>query len=272
MEPAAMGPRSGRCPTCSAPVEPGWLTCRACGAILAAVRRPVAAATGSLGVAGSPPLAPARGSTQGVPGQAEPSTAPAEPAPPSTPAVHTAAIPAALPPPARQELGPNEWYSARAEADAGGVGGAADASPREPKAGVFADLPLAVPPTAGGRVASIGLAAIAIAFFLPWSPLLPGISLFDAWGFSRSSRVLVFLADLAVLALAILPVGLSVRVRTGWLPTFFGIFVVGVFWERVDSISVVGPGAWLFVIGGALAFGGGLLTVLSREPPPGPSA
>ena len=51
-----------------------------------------------------------------------------------------------------------------------------------------------------------------------------------------------------------------------------GIFVVGVFWERVDSISVVGPGAWLFAIGGLLAFVGGLMTLLGRgsttsEPP-----
>ena len=103
---------------------------------------------------------------------------------------------------------------------------------------------------------------MAIAFFLPWSPLLPGISLFDAWGFSRGSRILVFLVDLVLLFLAVQPVGLTARVRTGWLPTLFGIFVVGVFWEKVDAISVVGPGAWLFVIGGSLSLIGGLLTLL----------
>ena len=133
------------------------------------------------------------------------------------------------------------------------------------KAGVFADLPLAIPPSAGGRIAAIGLAAIAIAFVLPWSPLLPGISLFDVWGFSRGSRILVFVADLILLALAVLPLGLSARLRTGWLPTLFGIFVVGVFWERVDVISVVGLGAWLFAIGGLLTVTGGLMTLLGRE-------
>ena len=124
----------------------------------------------------------------------------------------------------------------------------------------------------GTQVAGVAAIVLLIAFFLPWSPLLPGISLFDAWGFSRSSRIVVFLADLVLLFLAIQPIGLSARVRTGWLPTIFGIFVVGVFWERVDSISVVGPGAWLFAIGGLLAFVGGLMSLLGRgsttsEPP-----
>jgi hypothetical protein len=127
---------------------------------------------------------------------------------------------------------------------------------------------LSIPQTAGGRVAAIGLAAIAVAFFLPWSPLLPGISLFDAWGFGRSSRIVVFIADIAVLLLAVLPIGLSSRVCTGWLPTLFGIFVVGVFWERVDTISVVGPGAWLFAIGGLMSLVGGLLTLVVHESAP----
>jgi hypothetical protein len=107
---------------------------------------------------------------------------------------------------------------------------------------------------------------VAVAFFLPWSPMLPGISLFDAWGFSRGSRILVFLVDLVLLFLAVQPVGLSARVRTGWLPALFGIFLVGIFWEKVDAISVVGPGAWLFVIGGVLSLIGGLLTLLGRPP------
>jgi len=206
-----------------------------------------------------------------VPGWPAPPPPPAEPSPPSTPPVHTAALPAAAPPPASQELGPNQWYSSRSGA------GQAETQPTppvpEPKAGIFADLPLAIPGTAGGRLAAVGLAAIAIAFVLPWSPLLQGISLFDAWGFSRSSRIVVFLVALVLLVLAIQPVGLSPRVRTGWLPALFGVFVVGVFWERIDTISVVGPGAWLFALGGLLSLAGGLLTLLGREsgspePPP----
>jgi hypothetical protein len=173
---------------------------------------------------------------------------------------------------ANPELGPNQWYSSRAGADAAEAPATAPAPTPEPKAGIFADLPLAIPETAGGRVAGVGLAAIAIAFVLPWSPLLPGISLFDAWGFSRSSRVVVFLVDLVLLFLLIQPVGLSTRVRTGWLPALFGIFVVGVFWERVDAISVVGPGAWLFAIGGLMSLVGGLLTLVGHESGPSGSA
>ena len=211
------------------------------------------------------------GAGEGVPGWPPPPPPPAEPPGPTTPAVHTAAIPAGASPTADPELGPNQWYSSRSVAGAPDAP-ASVAEAEEPKAGIFADLPLAIPESAGGRIAAVGLAVIAIAFFLPWSPLLPGISLFDAWGFSRSSRIVVFLADLVLLFLAIQPIGLSASVRTGWLPTIFGIFVVGVFWERVDSISVVGPGAWLFAIGGLLAFVGGLMSLLGRgsttsEPP-----
>ncbi len=280
MEGEALGNRTGRCPTCAAAVEPDWLTCRSCGAILAAVRR--TAQTGAAPVAAtsapSPPRpsdpvpsagAPGPGPEPVVAGWPSPPPPPAEPPPPTTPSVHTAAIPAAAAPAAGPELGPNQWYSARAAAtspDDDLAAGLPATPAREPKAGIFADLPLAIPDSAGGRIGAFGLTLVAVAFFLPWSPMLPGISLFDAWGFNRGSRILVFLVDLVLLFLAIQPVGLSARVRTGWLPALFGIFVVGIFWEKLDAISVVGPGAWLFVIGGSLSLIGGLLTLLGREP------
>lgn len=284
MESRPVGSRSALCPSCSAQVEPDWLTCRSCGAILAAVRRAVTAsgpageavpAPGpSASPAGSlaPPPPVAAASATSAPGAGEaphgwpdPPPPPADPPPPSTPPVHTAAIAAAPPPPANPELGPNQWYSSRFAASQSTNERASSGSAPIPKAGAFADLPLSIPQTAGGRVATIGLAAIAIAFFLPWSPLLPGLSLFDVWGFGRGSRIVVFLADIALLLLAVLPIGLSPRVRTGWLPALFGIFVVGVFWERVDTLSVVGPGAWLFAIGGLMSLVGGLLTLLVHE-------
>ena len=68
-----------------------------------------------------------------------------------------------------------------------------------------------------------------------------------------------------LLILAVQPIGLSARLRTGWLPLVFGVFVVGVFWERVDSLSFVGIGAWLFAIGGALSAVGGVLTLVMRD-------
>ena len=171
---------------------------------------------------------------------------------------------------ATAELGPNQWYSARTSAvDAAGTpAGAASVTPTEvPKAGMLADLPLSLPETAGGRIAIGGLALVLVAAFLPWSPLLTGLGYFDAWGFSRSSRLVVFAIDLVLLLVALLPIGLSARVRTGWLPLVFGTFVVGVFWERVDSIAVVGIGAWLFALGGLLAAIGGLLNLISRGEP-----
>jgi len=171
--------------------------------------------------------------------------------------------------PSRSELGPNQWYSSRqAPSDGDAVAPDSTVAPTAGKPGGLADLPLAIPQTTGGRVAAVGLALVAFAFLLPWSPMLPGISLFDAWGFARSSRIVVFLLDLVLLLLIVLPIDLSPRVRTGWLPALFGVFVVGVFWERVDAISVVGPGAWLFAIGGVVALVGGLLTLLWHEAEP----
>lgn len=269
MEGEALGTRTGRCPTCEAAVEPDWLTCRSCGAILAAVRRP--AQTGAAPPVAAPAGAPMPGLEPAVAGWPSPPPPPADPPPPTTPSVHTAAIPAAAAPSATPELGPNQWYSDRAAAttpDDGLDEVPVPTAAREPKAGILADLPLAIPDSAGGRIGALGLTLVAAAFFLPWSPMLPGISLFDAWGFSRGSRIVVFLVDLVLLFLAIQPVGLSARVRTGWLPALFGIFVVGIFWEKLDAISVVGPGAWLFVIGGSLSLIGGLLTLLGRESEP----
>jgi len=281
MGPVAEGTDAARCPTCNEPVETDWLTCRSCGAILAAVRRPTAAPAPVAASATAEAMATDAEPSGVAPGWPAPPSSPAaaEPPPPSTPPVHTAAVPAAQPPTSRPELGPNQWYSSRQfDGSAGSAATAASATkpPGPGQAGALADLPLAIPQTAGGRVAAVGLALIAVAFFLPWSPLLPGISLLDAWGFSRSSRVVVFLVDLVLLLLIVLPVGLSPRLRTGWLPALFGVFVVGVFWERVDAISVVGPGAWLFAIGGLVSLVGGLLTLLgpgdepaeSAEPPP----
>lgn len=292
MEPEAVGSAGSRCPACAAPVEGDWLTCRSCGAILAAIRRSPQAATPAASPAW-PPAAPAPEAPAAEPPPAARSpdwpsspALPSEPPPPSTPPVHTAAIAPTVLPAASRELGPNEWYSARAEPAASepaesATVGATPPAPVEPVPGrplpvapstttpprpsIFADLPLAIPESGGGRVAALGLLLVAVAFFLPWSPLLPGISYFDAWGFSRASRLFVFAADLVLLVLTVQPVGLSTRVRTGWLPLAFGVFVVGVFWERVDSLSVVGVGAWLFAIGGLLSAVGGVLALASRE-------
>jgi hypothetical protein len=58
MEGEALGNRTGRCPTCAAAVEPDWLTCRSCGAILASIRRP--AQTGAAPPAATPAPNPPR--------------------------------------------------------------------------------------------------------------------------------------------------------------------------------------------------------------------
>lgn len=236
------------CPACGAPVPEDRLTCQECGTVIAAV-------TGAAHPHPPPAATPGLFDEPALP-------------PPTAPPVHEAAPVAAPHPTARPELGPNSWYSTRAGSESLPSGAGPAAPPAAGRAGLLSDLPLQVPATLGGRMAVVGLALAVIAFLLPWSPLSSGVGWFDAWGLARLSRLLVFLAALALLVLAIEPFRLSARVRTGWLPAFFGTFAIGLFWEHTDVIAVVGFGQWLFVIGGAVALVGGLLVLGRREPLP----
>lgn len=258
-----MEARVTTCPACGAAVGEDRLTCGDCGTVMAAVTGAVA----------QPPVRPPPGATHGL--FDDDALAPAPQAPPAADVVrepapkllappgHEAAPIAPPHPTARPELGPNTWYSSRPGA-APAVGGAASAPTAARRVGLLSDLPMQVPSTLGGRIAVAGLGLVAFAFLLPWSPLSSGIGWFDAWGLARPSRLIVFVAAIAVLGTAVAPARFSPLVRTGWLPTLFGVFVAGVFWERVDGIAYVGLGAWLFVVGGILAAVGGLLVLATR--------
>src|SRR3990172_3109707 len=113
--------------------------------------------------------------------------------------------------------------------------------PAAGRAGLLSDLPLQVPATLGGRMAVLGLALAAIAFVLPWTPPT-GFSWFDAWGLARFSTIVAFVATLVLFVLAIEPVPIAARVRTGWLPAPWGAFARGLFWSHVDGLASVGLG------------------------------
>jgi len=235
------------CPACGAPVLEDRLTCQECGTVIAAV-------TGA--VHPHPPPA-------ATPGLFDESALP----PPTAPPVHEAAPIAPPHPTTRPELGPNSWYSTRAASETLPSGAAPAAPPAAGRAGLLSDLPLQVPATLGGRMAVLGLALAAIAFVLPWTPPT-GFSWFDAWGLARFSTIVAFVATLVLFVLAIEPVPIAARVRTGWLPALWGAFAGGLFWSHVDGLASVGLGVWLFLLGGALALVGGLLVLGRREPAP----
>lgn len=177
--------------------------------------------------------------------------APAVPAP----------APQAAPPRGPLELGPNEWYSTRSRH-----------RPPAGQAGMFSDLPVDFPSTGGGRLAAFGLLVTALSLLLPWAPVASFISYFDAWGLGRLSTIGMFVAALVLLVLAIGPLRLPVRVRTGWLPALFGAFGLGLAWARVDEgAGFIDIGGWLFTLGAALALAGGLFALAARteEPPKG---
>jgi hypothetical protein len=184
-------------------------------------------------------------------------------------AIQVAADPPAAPDPpppttrkrGRLELGPNEWYSTRVRN-----------RPAAGQAGVFSDLPVDFPDTGGGRLAAFGLLVTAVSLLLPWAPVASFISYFDAWGLARLSTIGAFVAALVLLVIAIGPVRLPPRVRSGWLPALFGTFGLGLAWSRVDEgAGSVDIGGWLFILGAGLAVAGGLLALAARveQPPKG---
>ena len=278
MEGEALGNRTGRCPTCAAAVEPDWLTCRSCGAILAAVRR---RADGAAPVATTSAPSPPRPS--------DPVPSAGAPAPGPEPVV--AGWPSPPPPPAEpaaadDTLGPHGGHPsccrasgrprARTESVVLGSSGR-DVARRRPRRRVPATLSGAE----GGHLRRPSARYPG----QRWRPhrrvrpdargcrLLPAL-VADAAGHQPVRRLGLQsrqpdprLPGRPRAALPRHPAGRPQRpgphrLAAGPLRDLRGRDLL----EKLDAISVVGPGAWLFVIGGSLSLIGGLLTLLGRRP------
>ena len=182
--------------------------------------------------------------------------------PPAPPApVHQSALTIERRPLPSHELGVNTWYSR-------------PPSTRPPagKAGLLSDVPVQLPRTRGGGLAVTGLLVAAVSLLLPWAPVANFISYFDAWGLGRPSTIAAFAAAIILLVIAIEPVPLSLRVRTGWLPLLYGAFALGMAWSRIDGgLANIDIGGWLFAVGGAFAVIGALVVLngAGEQPPTG---
>ncbi|MGH2407045.1 MAG: hypothetical protein ACRDF7_03050 [Candidatus Limnocylindrales bacterium] len=172
--------------------------------------------------------------------------------PPASPApVHQAALTIERRPVPNNERGVNAWYSTTAPMP-----------PAAGRAGLLSDMPVQFPRTRGGALAVTGLLVAAVSLLLPWAPVADFISYFDAWGLGRPSTIAAFVAAIILLVIAIEPVLLTLRTRTGWLPIIFGAFAMGMAWSRIDGgLDNIDIGGWLFAVGGALAVIGGLVVL-----------
>jgi hypothetical protein len=237
------------CPECGAPVEPGRSECAECGA-------PLAAAEPATPTAATAPDAPA--TTTEVDAEHED-----EAGPPTLPAaVHQSALPIERKPVPSRELGVNTWYS----------GSPPMLRPPAGRAGLLSDVPVQFPRTRGGGLAVTGLLVSAVALLLPWAPVANFVSYFDAWGLGRPSTIVAFVAALVLLAIALEPVPLSMRTRTGWLPLLYGGVALGMSWSRIDGgLAFIDIGGWLFALGGAFAVVGGVAALNGggEQPPAG---
>lgn len=134
---------------------------------------------------------------------------------------------------------------------------AAQVKPGE--APLLADLPLDAPSDLPGWLVLVGGGVGAVAFLLPWAPLVFDFY-WDSWGLANAARFLVFVLVLATAVLAIVPNRIGPWFRTGVLglvsggvalglalPYLFGDFAVP-FGVLVEAVAAI-----LLIVGGAVA-------------------
>jgi hypothetical protein len=258
------------CPECGASVAIGRLSCGECGALLASVegRRAAEAPPRAVPLPPVPPmpmvpppaLQAAVQSSLPIPGsylppsivlRSAPATVPAPPPPlaasPRPPPPRAAPLP---PVPAPLPHGPEP----------------AATIPARPARVPVLELPFALAPGVGPRLAAIGAAVTVVAFVMPWIPDrgvtlggAPGSGYFATWGLAAIGNVLPFLLAWASLGLVIFPNPLPRYATLGLLPVFLGGFLAGVAWTNLGAQPGIGIGLWALVAGALLLLAGGTL-------------
>lgn len=120
-----------------------------------------------------------------------------------------------------------------------------------------------------------GSAMAALGFLLPWSFSVIGSrgsgGYLDDWGLASPTHVLALAAVLVVLALGIVQTTVPIWLRTGVLGLALGGILVGLTWPYALGPLGADIGAMLTLLGGlALVIGGGLATWSERHAGEGP--
>lgn len=128
--------------------------------------------------------------------------------------------------------------------------------PHQASAPLLADLPLAFPPDAGGRIVAIAAWLAAIGFLLPWSGVVIGAEgvggYLNTWGLATITHLPVVFAAVALGVLVILPRPPLPWVIGGVVPLIIGGLLFGLAWPYL--VGGLGSGLGLFVdVGAAIA-------------------
>jgi hypothetical protein len=287
---------SRACPSCEDSVPPGRLSCPHCGAVLAAVARPLApdaspeppvvaddgwdadpggttevrspwstARAGAAAEATAEPAAvvespPPPGAGAYVPPAVEPEPQPAPLADEQAP--HVAMAEPVDPPPA--PILPRAWDPVAAASGEGVI-----AAPRAATARVGR---IAMPRIDRERVEQtadtvllVGSFGLVLSFLAPWADVVIGSSgrgYMDTWGLAGSGHIALFLVALGVLALAALENPIGRWLRTGVAGVALGGFVLGLAWPYVVGPLGAGPGALLAWVSGLVLFVAGIISLI----------
>ena len=133
------------------------------------------------------------------------------------------------------------------------------------RAPLFADLPFDAPDSLAGWLVAAGGAVAAVAFFLPWSPLVLGAggfgSYFDEWGFATAAYWPVFLLVAITAALSILENRVASWLRHGFLGLVTGGLLLGIVWPYLVGGFGSRIGVLAEAVACALLIVGGLVAV-----------
>ena len=109
--------------------------------------------------------------------------------------------------------------------------GDAAAAPRPGEAPLFADLPFDAPNSLSEWLVMVGSTVAAFSFLLPWAPGI--VDYTSSWGLSSLANLPILAILVATVILAILPNGVPPWIRAAVLPLIGGSLFLGLLWPYI---------------------------------------
>ena len=104
-------------------------------------------------------------------------------------------------------------------------------APRPGEAPLFADLPFDAPNSLSEWLVMVGSAVAAFSFLLPWAPGI--VDYTSSWGLSSLANLPILAILVATVILAILPNGVPPWIRAAVLPLIGGSLFLGLLWPYI---------------------------------------